>query len=652
MRHSVLNAPQLRQVLRTAISGREDAVVSAYAQSLRANRFVDKRLTDESSAKDVRIGRIMRFDVSAGESVPLTHRGEHVDGDERATLRPPQSRREVFADVIAKSKAAKYERQAQAEEQNALIQQLDGAFEDVRRRVIAAAANTAADDNATAAAAAADDFIAETMRLQTDARSGVSARTPTADESALAAERKRTEKRMERRRRNADGADAERDTAVTDFPANTQKRAEFVRALSVTVADIPSALISLIDRHNVDARADNAAALIDLCDALLERVSTILPTNTAAAPAEWTNVLRFINAAANALTTIVQRIDGVTSAAGGIARICREAVANLNNAIRQRISNGARNAADIITANDIVGAIIIVSAFPRSDRRHNVVGPIRIAIANALSAMQIRNGKDSAVALFAAQLLMETITDEQTNGQVNAADSSADATNRIAGECAGALHKVLTALAADDEERANAEERVLSVRCIFLRSDDLYFGTNEYARRMRNTAAAMTRALAASYAALSAAPELIGGLKDAIVVAASKTADAALFSRTAAELDAAISRAQRFPLRHSSVSLDRTIAPAFIASYQPGRDYDADTERRNNRALLRKSRREARGALAEVRKDAAVIRREETRRINAFDAEIKAKRARIRREFESESRDTNIANGKRRRRDK
>ena len=127
----------------------------------------------------------------------------------------------------------------------------------------------------------------------------------------------------------------------------------------------------------------------------------------------------------------------------------------------------------------------------------------------------------------------------------------------------------------------------------------------------------LLRAMVACYHALPSFPELFGELAELLAGVPTAQLPAplrALHTAAATQLGEAVARAAqlRLPLRLQAVAsvAIRSFNPAFEDDFQPRKNMDPDRERAELASLKRQHKREKKGAVRELRKDALFIARQ------------------------------------------
>ena len=317
--------------------------------------------------------------------------------------------------------------------------------------------------------------------------------------------------------------------------------------------------------------------------------------------------------------------------------------------------------------------------FSRDDPTHDVLQPLSTYIAQQLSHSAVCSARDAAKGVLLAQLyfgmlaptrkfanepvlfLAATLSTAVRGGD----DKGREAIARLKASlprvaCGNALSFVGDASIGDDDD-TNAEERepamnekktggedcdtdaALDVHSLLL---DASVPDSHYRLGAGVAALRCLRAFARLYCDLpSFEPVFAPALEVSLCIADTQdptntpSVPSAMRNAAADVITTASEARPRAPARDTGAgSLANgknplgiaTYAPRFEEDFTPGRDYDPDGERAERRKLRRRLRREHRGAVRELRRDAEALRssRDEEARDEREDASAKMKRAR------------------------
>jgi nucleolar protein 14 len=259
---------------------------------------------------------------------------------------------------------------------------------------------------------------------------------------------------------------------------------------------------------------------------------------------------------------------------------------------------------------------LIGQLFSVSDARHPVVTPSMLFISQCLAQVPVRGGRCLTAALFLCNTLVSYIVDSK----------------RFIPELIAALtsivsHQFESAKQTESSElrglwsKLAAKELVaskLNMQALFLDNDNEFFSSSQFACASLQTTLQLISQTANAYAQVASFPELFQPVVDVLNAAltkfGTKHADKSLLvqlqsvcSSLQQRISSCLSLRRPLTMRTFRAVPIRSMAPKFDEDYRPGKDTDPDRDRAEAKQMKKKLKQQKRGAMRELRKDAAFM---------------------------------------------
>ncbi|MCJ1424981.1 nucleolar complex protein 14, partial [Sticta canariensis] len=305
------------------------------------------------------------------------------------------------------------------------------------------------------------------------------------------------------------------------------------------------------------------------------------------------------------------------------------------------------------TPGDLILLTAIASIFPTSDHFHQVVTPATLCITRYLSQKIPQTLSDLATGTFQGslclqyQLISKRYIPELVNYTVNTLLTLAPVEgNHLTGSLP--YHAPSSSLRIEGQKiETESASRQLRFSDIIPADSSSNSHNEELKQALINTHLRFVTIMAGLWAEKPAFCEVFDPIAKVLGHLNSKACSAklpptskSLVTETLTTLTGILrkSRLARRPLAlHSHRPLAiKTAIPKFEESYAPGRHYDPDRERLERSKLKAEHRRERKGALRELRKDASFMARESLREKRERDGEYERKFKRLVAEIQGE----------------
>ncbi|MCJ1468259.1 nucleolar complex protein 14 [Pseudocyphellaria aurata] len=305
------------------------------------------------------------------------------------------------------------------------------------------------------------------------------------------------------------------------------------------------------------------------------------------------------------------------------------------------------------TPGDLILLTAIASIFPTSDHFHQVVTPATLCMTRYLSQKIPQSLSDLATGTFQASLCLQyqrvsrRYIPELVNYAVNTLLTLAPVKgNHILGLVP--YHAPTSSLRIEGQ-RKQSESAIRQLRFLdIIPANNPSSSHNEELKHaLVNTHLKLVTTMAELWAdkpafceAFDPVAQVLGHLSSKICSAKLSTASNDIVIQTHKTLNGLLHKSHlaRRPLAlHSHRPLAiKTAIPKFEESYVPGRRYDPDRDRAEHNKLKAEHRRERKGALRELRKDANFMARESLREKRERDGEYERKFKRLVAEIQGE----------------
>ena len=437
------------------------------------------------------------------------------------------------------------------------------------------------------------------------------------------------------------------------FPAPTSHR-----HLQTLLAPYPATLHPLIYRrmqqyHFLALTADNRGAMEVFTAVLLTHFHSLVKLHTVAVSSAVAD-----GCAAPLLSSLFAHLDCITCILADLVQVIPSHVAAAARQLILTFSSSppaAHNAA-LFTSK------LLLTLFPSSDARHNVVTPVYLWLASSLTyAPAITSAAGLVRQLLCCQLVLAGVAESKrfVPEVLNelwavllrgwAVDESALGVMPVYLKHVGAEMNAWQRMGDVSAERGSDGWKV-ELQTMFVGDEAAVLSSPSLLCSLFALMLRLVTQASALYSQLPSHPELFTPFYTVLQhIAIQQSASlppslAHLMTQTCSSLSTALSAprpsfASALPSAPTSI---RQHTPAYIDGYQPGRDYDPVKERAEARELTRKMKRERRGAEKEIRKDAEYVRAEETRERDAREEAARTKRRHAFADMERQAADTNL----------
>lgn len=271
-----------------------------------------------------------------------------------------------------------------------------------------------------------------------------------------------------------------------------------------------------------------------------------------------------------------------------------------------------------------LGTLLVVKLFtvifPVSDKRHTVLTPASLFVTSALANCPLAHPRDLAIGLFCSSLAlnMHSAAQRYCPEPLNFAATVLRMAANDEGTFGEGHHKEWLDISGGEENGLphHAHSQVMDISTLALGMDDAHWSSPSFKISARVVAVNIIVRCAEIWCNIDALPEI---LQPAVDILRSNLSEqqpdgplAHVYEQALTKIQKAVSEAttRRKPLLNPSlikIPEKRAYNPRFEDDFALGKDYDPDRERSERRKLQRALRKEERGAVRELRRDAAFM---------------------------------------------
>ncbi|EYE95936.1 snoRNA-binding rRNA-processing protein NOP14 [Aspergillus ruber CBS 135680] len=419
----------------------------------------------------------------------------------------------------------------------------------------------------------------------------------------------------------ADSAEANEKLAYT-YPCPEDHESFLHTIKDVPVTDIPTVVQRIRALHHPRLHSDNKRKLGRFAEVLTQHVSYMAeqPENPPFAILE--NIIRHIHS------------------------LAKSHPENVNMAFRARLRKMATERPLKLSPSDLVILTAIAAIFPTSDHFHAIVTPAHLCIARYMGQGVINSLSDFATGAYAASLFLQYQTiakrymPEFINYILNALYNLSpqepkkplgffpirkpEQSVALTSKSKKATPRKLRFWDIIGPESGKEEELKLSLLTTFITllstASDLWIGQSAYTEIFEPAQATLNHLCKFT---TSSAPSIRDTLQSTLDKLSTNLSNSHL------------SRRPLFLHNHKPLAI-KTAIPKFEESFNPDKHYDPDRERAEANRLRTEYKRERKGALRELRKDANFVAREQLREKKEKDAEYEKKYKKLVAEVQNE----------------
>jgi len=419
----------------------------------------------------------------------------------------------------------------------------------------------------------------------------------------------------------ADSAQANEKLAYT-YPCPEDHESFLHTIKDVPVIDLPTVVQRIRALHHPRLHSDNKRRLGRFAEVLIQHVSYMAEQPEHPPFAILENILRHIHS------------------------LAKSHPENVSMAFRARLRKLATERPLNLSPSDLVILTGIAAIFPTSDHFHAIVTPAHLCIARYLGQGAINSLSDFATGAYAAsvflqyQAISKRYMPEFINYVLNALYNLSPQEPRkpfgffpirkpeqsvaLTTKSKKATPRKLRFWDVTGPESGKEEELKLSLLTTFVNllstASDLWTGQSAYTEIFEPAQAVLNQLRKCT---TSSAPAIQVSLQSTLDKISSHLSD---------------SRLSRRPLllhNHKPLAI-KTAIPKFEENFNPDKHYDPDRERAEASRLRTEYKRERKGAMRELRKDANFVAREQLREKKEKDAEYEKKYKRLVAEVQNE----------------